>query len=195
MWPILISLVIGVSVVFERFWMLMRSKSAPDSLLDGILTALDRDDLAGAIALCSNTPGSLANILHAGLLRTRMGIRQVEQAIERAGAIEMGFLEKNLVWLASVVSIAPMLGFLGTALGAVNALDFVARTNQVLPGHIAEGIADSLFPMMFGLTVAIPIEAAHKFIVLRIDKLVIEMEETTQKFVDALVERERTDTD
>ena len=189
MWPILIAMMIGIFVVFERIWKLIRSRVAPEKLLDGIFTALDRDDLPGALAICATSPAPLANILHAGLLRVKMGIGQVEQAIERTGAIEMGFLERNLIWLSSVVSLAPMLGFLGTALGAINALDFIARTNQVLPGHIAGGIADALFPMMFGLSVAIPIEVAYKFIVLRIDRLVVEMEEASQEFVDALVER------
>ena len=191
MWPILITMVIGVAVVIERLWMLVRVRQNPKLLLSGIFNALDKDDLPAALVVCASSRSSLANILHAGLLRVRMGIGQVEQAIERTGAIEMGFLEKNLVWLSSVVSLAPMLGFLGTALGAINALDFIARTNQVMPSHIAEGIADALFPMMFGLSVAIPIEVIYKFIVLRIDRLVIEMEEAAQEFVDGLVERER----
>jgi len=186
--PILICLLIGAGFAFERFIFLARASRGSEALFRQALESLKAGDAASALRCCIGKRSSLAHILHAGLLRIDLGIDAVEHSVERAGAIELGFLEKNLAWLASVSSIAPMLGFLGAVFGLVNTLDGIARANDLYPALVAGGIADSLFPMMFGLSVAIPIEILHRYFVLRIDRMVLEMEERAQEFVDAVAE-------
>jgi len=106
-----------------------------------------------------------------------------------AGTIEMAFLERNLVWLATVVSIAPMIGFLGTVSGMVGAFDAIAKANDISPSLVAGGISEALLTTMFGLIVAIIVQFFHNFFIARIDKIVSDMEESTQEFVDLLVEK------
>jgi biopolymer transport protein ExbB len=107
-----------------------------------------------------------------------------------AGAVEMAFLEKNLVWLTLFISVAPMIGFLGTVQGMIIAFKAIEQANDVSPTIVAHGISVALLTTLFGLAVAIVIQTAHNFFTSRIDKLVIEMEESSAELVDTLVELE-----
>lgn len=190
MWPILIALIIGLMYSLERFWTLMRSTINARKFSEDIRQALTDGGSQKAIDLCTRTRGPIANVFHAGLLRMERGIDSVEKAVMSSGTIEMAFLEKNLVWLATVTSLAPMLGFLGTVSGMVGAFDAIAKANDISPSLVAGGISEALLTTMFGLIVAIIIQFCHNFFVSRIDKIVADMEESTQEFVDYLVEHE-----
>ncbi len=188
-WFILICFIVGTAFAVERLWTLSRSDIDAKRFMADLIAALDRGGAATAIEVCSASRGPLANIFHAGLLRVDRGIEQVETALTTAGAIEMGFLEKNLIWLVSVVSIAPMIGFVGTVSGLIGTFEAVAKANNLSPALIAGGIANALHSTVFGLVVAILIQVAHSICVTRIDRIVADMEESTQDFIDALVER------
>ncbi len=192
MWPILFALVLGLVFSLERFWTLMRATINARKFTKDIDEALDDGGTEKAIEVCSNTRGPIANVVHAGLIRTGRGIEAVEKAIMSSGTIEMAFLEKNLVWLATVVSLAPMLGFLGTVSGMVGAFDSIAKADDISPSLVAGGISEALLTTMFGLIVAIIVQFTHNFFVARIDKLVADMEESTQEVVDLLIEKELT---
>ncbi len=192
MWPILIVLVIGLAFSIERLWTLTRSTINARRFTQRIREALGDGGPEKAIEVCARTRGPIANVLHAGLLRVERGMEHVEKAVMTTGTIEMAFLERNLVWLATVVSIAPMLGFLGTVSGMVRAFDSIAQANDISPSLVAGGISEALLTTMFGLVVAIIIQFFHNFFVARIDKIVADMEESTQEFVDLLVERGTT---
>lgn len=190
MWPILGLLVIGIMFALERLWTLMRSSINAREFMSQITGFISSGDNDKAMELCSNTRGPISNVLNAGLLRVGRGLEAVEKAVMTAGTLEMAFLERNLVWLATVVSLAPMLGFLGTVSGMVGAFDSIAKANDISPSLVAGGISEALLTTMFGLIVAIIIQFFHNFFVARIDKLVADMEEATQDFVDALVEKQ-----
>ncbi len=192
MWPILALLIFGLAITFERLWTLSRASVKTRKFLAQIRNALKTGGVKQALELCEKTRGPVAAIFHAGLLRADRGIDQVEKAIVNAGSIEMAFLERGLVWLATVVSVAPMLGFLGTVWGMVTAFDAIAKANDISPTIVADGISQALLTTVFGLIVAIIMQAAHNFFVSRIDRLVIDMEESSVDFIDALVEMEKT---
>ena len=189
MWPILFFLVVGFAFVLERFWTLMRATINSKKFTQEVNNAFADGGVDKAIEICTNTRGPIANVIHAGLLRVERGLQHVEKAIIVSGTIEMAFLERNLVWLATVVSLAPMLGFLGTVSGMVGAFDSIAQANDISPSLVAGGISEALLTTMFGLVVAIIIQFFHNFFVSRIDKIVADMEESTQEFVDMLVEQ------
>lgn len=190
MWPILFLLAVGLVISFERFWTLTRASINTRKFLDKIKGALDTGGVPAAIEVCENTRGPIASIFHAGLLRANRGLEHVEKAIMNAGSIEMAFLEKGLVWLATVVSLAPMLGFLGTVQGMVRAFDAIAKANDVSPAIVAEGISIALLTTLFGLVVAIIVQFFHNYFVAKVDKLIIDMEESSVELVDTLLERE-----
>lgn len=190
MYPILIALILGLMFSLERFWTLIRASINARKFNKSIHDALEKGSIGDAIEICANTRGPIANVLQAGLTRAGRGIEAVEKAVMTAGTIEMAFLERNLVWLATVVSLAPMLGFLGTVSGMVNAFDSIAKANDISPSLVAGGISEALLTTMFGLIVAIIIQFCHNFFVARIDKIVAEMEESTQEMVDQLIDVE-----
>lgn len=188
-WFILICFLFGTWFAVERFWTLSHARIDVRKFLVELKDALDKGGVSFAIEVCTKTPGPLANVLHAGLLRGGNGIDQVKRAIETAGYIETGILENNLTWLVSIFSITPILGFLGTLIGMINAFDLIARANDLAPAIIAGSVAETLFTTALGLGVAIPIKLAHRYCVWRIDVIVADMEESAGDFVNALVER------
>ena len=102
----------------------------------------------------------------------------------------MSFLERGLVWLSLVISVAPMLGFLGTVNGMIVAFEDIAAANDISPAIVATGISVALLTTLFGLVVAIIIQFFHNFFVARVDKLIIDMEESSVELVDTLVDME-----
>ncbi len=191
MWPILFFFVLGLAISLERVWTLTRASVNTRKFLTKIQTALKEGGIEAAKEVCENTRGPVASIFHAGLARADHGIEQVEKAIMNAGSIEMAFLERGLIWLATVVSVAPMLGFTGTVWGMIVAFDDIAKANDISPSIVANGISIALLTTLFGLIVAIIIQFFHNLFVSRIDKLIIDMEESSVELVDNLIELEK----
>ena len=188
MWPILAFLIIGLAISIERLWTLSRASVNTRAFMTKIQTALKEGGVDAATEVCANTRGPVASIFHAGLLRADKGIEHVEKSIMNAGSIEMAFLKKGLIWLATVVSIAPMLGFTGTVWGMILAFQEIEAANDISPSIVAGGISVALLTTLFGLLVAIIIQTAHNYFVSKIDSLIIDMEESSVEFVDSLVE-------
>jgi len=191
MWPILFFFILGLTISLERAWNLSRASINTRKFMDKGQTALKEGGVDAAKEVCENTRGPVASIFHAGLSRVDQGIDQVEKAIMNAGSIEMAFLEKGLVWLATVISVAPMLGFTGTVWGMVQAFDDIAAANDISPTIVANGISVALLTTLFGLIVAIIIQFFHNLFVSRIDKLIIDMEESSVELVDTLIDIEK----
>lgn len=190
MWPILILFIFGLGFALERFYSLMMSSINTKKFFAEIKETLDSDGISSAIDLCNKTRGPVAEVFHAGLTRSHRGIAEVEKAIQNAGTVEMSFLEKNMIWLNLVVTIAPMLGFTGTVAGMVGAFDAIEAANNISPAVVAGGISQALLTTAFGLIVAIIIQLFQNLFVSRIDRLVLDMEENSMQLVDHLYEME-----
>lgn len=190
MWPILLSLVFGLAFAGERFYSLIMSSINAQKFFEDVNNTLDNEGVDATLELCEKTNGPVAEIFHAGLSRVHRGIIEVEKAIQNAGSIEMSFLEKNMIWLNAVITIAPMLGFTGTVAGMVNAFDAIAAADDISPAVVAGGISQALLTTAFGLIVAMIIQIFQNIFVSRIDKLVLDMEENSIKLVDHLYEME-----
>jgi biopolymer transport protein ExbB len=188
MWPLLLTSVIGLAVILERLFTLQRAHTNTRKLMEKILQDLKSSGVGAAIDTCTRTRGPIAAILHAGLLKAHRGPEAVEKAIENAGTIEMSFLQRGLIWLATVANIAPLLGFLGTVSGMINAFEAIAAAEQVSAKVVAKGISEALVTTATGLLIAIPVQAFHNYFVARIDRFIIEMEESSVELVDALTE-------
>ena len=190
MWPILVALVFGLIFTLERIYSLMMSRIDSETFFDDITKIIDNDGAEAALELCEQTQGPVSAIFHAGLSRLHRGLAEVEKAIQNAGAIEMAFLEKNMIWLNAVITIAPMLGFTGTVIGMISAFDAIKAANDISPAVVAGGISQALLTTAFGLVVAMIIQTFQNLFVSRIDKLVLEMEEQSVKIMDHLYEAE-----
>jgi biopolymer transport protein ExbB len=187
MYPLLGASIIGVAIIIERAVTLSRARTDVRKLMKRVLDAIHSKGVDAAAAECERTRGPIAAILHAGLKRAERGTEAVERAIETAGSIETSFLERGLIWLATLATIAPLLGFLGTVSGMIRAFNAIAEAEQVNAKLVASGISEALITTATGLIVAIPIQTFHNFFVAQIDRFIIEMEETTADLVDTLV--------
>jgi biopolymer transport protein ExbB len=190
MWPILLTLLFGLGFAIERFYSLMMSAVDSQSFFDEITNAINENGTKAAVQVCEETEGPVASIFHAGLSRMHRGLNDVEKAIQNAGSIEMAFLEKNMIWLNAVITIAPMLGFTGTVVGMIAAFDAIKAANDISPAVVAGGISQALLTTAFGLIVAMIIQTCQNLFVSRIDKLVLDMEEQSVKIMDYLYEQE-----
>ena len=190
MWPILVALVFGLVFTLERIYSLMMSRIDSETFFDDITKVIDNDGAEAALELCEQTQGPVSAIFHAGLSRLHRGLAEVEKANQNPGAIEMAFLEKNMIWLNAVITIAPMLGFTGTVIGMISAFDAIKAANDISPAVVAGGISQALLTTAFGLVVAMIIQTFQNLFVSRIDKLVLDMEEQSVKIMDHLYEAE-----
>ncbi len=190
MWPLLIALLIGIAVAVERFFVFSKAKLNVNKFLEQLGGYIRKGDLKGAESLCDRTRGPVSAILRAGLLRRDKGLADVEKAIESAGSIEMAHLERGLVVLASVSSIAPMLGFLGTVSGMIRAFGEIAAAKNVDASLVAGGIQEALITTATGLIIAIPIQMANNYYIARIGNFVTDMEEASMFLVDQLADLE-----
>jgi|TARA_B100001971_G_scaffold12028_1_gene9567 biopolymer transport protein ExbB len=190
MWPILISLIFGLGFAFERLYSLLMSSVNSKQFFQEALETLNTKGVESALELCENTRGPVAAIFHAGLARRHRGVSEVEKAIQNAGPIEMAFLERNMIWLNAVITIAPMIGFTGTVVGMIGAFDAIKAANDISPAVVAGGISQALLTTAFGLIVAMIIQIFQNLFVNRIDKLILDMEEHSVKLVDHLYEIE-----
>jgi biopolymer transport protein ExbB len=188
MHPILACLIIGLALCFERLWTLNRASINSKEFAKKVKTALQDGGVESAKEVCINTRGPVASIFYAGLLRADEGVDSAEKAIVTYGGLEMGFLERGLIWISLFITLAPMLGFTGTVQGMIVAFDAIKEAAQISPSIVANGIAIALLTTLFGLVVAMILQVFYNYFVAKIDKLVSEMEESSVELIDALYE-------
>jgi biopolymer transport protein ExbB len=187
---LLLCSIIGLVFIIERLWTLSRARTNVRRLMARVIRGLRERGVQGALEECESTRGPIAAILHSGLLRAGHGPSAVEKAIETSGTIEMSFLERGLVAIATVGNVAPLLGFLGTVSGMISAFAAIAQAEQVSAKLVAKGIQEALITTATGLIVAIPMNIMHNFFVSQIDRFITEMEEASAELVNELVEME-----
>ena len=190
-YPLLLCLVIGVIVIIWKFFSLMAKIASTRKVLRDVdeLLAGQRIDEALELTRESQSPG--ARIIYAGLERHDEGTDRVMKAIENQGLIELSKLERGLVVLATLTNVGPLLGFLGTVIGMIIAFQSIEAAGEVEATLVAGGIKVALLTTAAGLAIAIPMSIFHNYFVSRIDALVIDMEESAQKMIDALHAIER----
>lgn len=188
MWPILLLAIWGFMISFERFYTLTKSSRVTKKFIPKLSDALKGKGVDAALKVCQETSGPIAEIFAAGLEKADKGLPEVEKALEATGAVELAFLEKGMIWLSTVISLAPMFGFAGTVSGMIGAFDAIAKANDISPAVVASGIAEALLTTMFGLIVAMPMQVFYNIFMSRIDAISVEMEESSITFLEALKE-------
>lgn len=187
MYPLVICSLIGLGVVIAKAWTLWVAHRSAVKVIEEVEEAAMQGRLEEAAEIAASTPGPAAAILLAGLRRIRnltLNKGELEQVISTTGAIELSFLERGLVVLATIANVAPLMGFLGTVAGMILAFESIAAQGDVDPATVAGGIKVALLTTAAGLTIAIPVNIGYNYFVSRIDKLVVNMEESTQKILN-----------
>ena len=185
---VLLCLILGLAVAIERIITLNLATTNTKKLLSDIDGALSsKDGVNAAKEICKNTRGPVASIFVQGLMRASEGIDMVEKSIISYGSVEMGKLEKGMVWISLFISLAPMLGFMGTVIGMIGAFDAIAEAGDVSPSLVAGGIKIALLTTVGGLIVAVILQLFYNYLVSKIDSLVNTMEDASISLVDILV--------
>jgi biopolymer transport protein ExbB len=185
--PVLICLILGLAVAIERIITLNLSTTNTKKLLAKVEDALSQGGIEAAKEVTKGTKGPVASIFTQGLMRYSEGIDMVEKSIIAYGSVEMGRLEKGLVWISLFISLAPMLGFMGTVIGMIGAFDAIEAAGDISPSLVASGIKIALLTTVAGLIVAIILQLFYNYCVSKIDSLVNDMEDASITLVDILV--------
>ena len=189
MGAVLLTLIFGLALSFERVIYLNLASTNTEKLLDSVEEALGSGGIEAAKDVCRDTRGPVASIFYQGLDRADQGIDVVEKSVVSYGSVQMGLLEKNLSWISLFIAIAPMLGFMGTVIGMIDAFDKIQEQGDISPTVVAGGIKIALITTVTGLMVAIILQIFYNYLVSQIDGIVNKMEDASISLVDMLVKR------
>ncbi|MGY6562829.1 MAG: MotA/TolQ/ExbB proton channel family protein [Luteibaculaceae bacterium] len=184
---VLICLVIGLALCIERIIYLNLATTNTKKLLVSVEEALKTGGVDAAKEVCRNTRGPVASIFYQGLDRSAEGIEVVEKSVISYGGVQMGMLEKGVSWISLFIALAPMLGFMGTVIGMIDAFDAIAAENNISPAIVANGIKVALITTVSGLIVAIILQIFYNYIISKIDSIVNQMEDASISLIDILV--------
>lgn len=184
-----ICLILGLAVAIERIIYLSMATVNSKKLLSDVEKALDEKGVEAAKDICRNTRGPVAAIFYQGLLRIDEGIDVAEKSIVSYGSVQAGLMERNLSWIGLFIGIAPMLGFLGTVVGMIEAFDRIQQAGDISATIVAGGIKVALITTVGGLIVAIILQLFYNFILSRIDSVVGDMEDSSITMLDILMKK------
>lgn len=185
---VMITLILGLAVAIERVITLSLATINTKKLMQSIARSVESGDFDGAAAICKATPGPTAEVLGEGLRRVEEGVDSVEKTIVSHASVQVGLLEKGLVWLSLFIALAPMLGFMGTVVGMIQAFDTIEASNDIRPSEVAGGIKVALLTTVFGLIVAMILQIFYNYITSKVDAIVNGMEDATNSMVSILIE-------
>lgn len=183
---VLICLILGLAFCIERIITLNIATTNTDKLLNRIDERLAEGDVNGAMEVAKSTPGPTASVLYEGLRSAGDGPEAVEKAIVSYGSVQMGLLEKGLVWISLFIALAPMLGFMGTVIGMIQAFDTIEVVGDISPAVVAGGIKVALLTTVFGLIVAIILQIFYNYIISKVDGIVNKMEDASIALVEIM---------
>ena len=187
MTPVLIVLILGLAFVIERVFYLNLATVNSKKLLSKLEDALKNGGVEKAKDLCRDTKGPLASVFYQGLDRYDEGMDSVEKAVVSYGGVQMSKLETNLSWIALFMALGPMLGFLGTVVGMVQAFDDIEKAGDISPTIVAGGMKVALLTTVFGLITAIILQIFYNYLLSKIDSIVNDMEDATISFMDIMI--------
>ena len=188
---VLACLILGLAIAIERIIYLNFATTNTEKLTSDVESALKSGGVNAAKEVCKNTPGPVASIFYQGLDRAGEGVESAEKAVVAYGGVQMGQLEKNVSWISLFLALAPMLGFMGTVIGMIQAFDKIQAAGDMQPSLVAGGIKVALLTTGCGLIVASILQIFYNYIVSKIDSIVNDMEDASITLIDILVSHKK----
>lgn len=187
--PIVLLSLVAVYIFFERWFAIKRASNIDQNFMNRIKDYITDGKVDAAKTLCQSTDNPVAKMIEKGISRIGRPLNDVNAAIENVGKLEVYKLEKGLPTLASVSGGAPMIGFLGTVIGMVQAFQEMSTAgNNINVGELSGGIYTALITTVAGLIVGIIAFFAYNVLVARVDKVINTMEASSTEFIDLLNE-------
>ena len=185
--PILLLFIITIYILIERILVINKESKSPKNFTDEIIKRIHNNDINGAKLICDDTNNPIARMILKGLNKIESSLKNIEASIENVGKIEIYNLEKNLSLLATISGAAPMMGFLGTVTGMIQAFISIAQEEgAVSPKLLSSGIYEAMITTAAGLFVGIIAYLAYNYLVSRVEKLIHRMEYSTIEFIETL---------
>lgn len=184
--PVLLCLIFGLAIAIERIIYLNLATTNTKKLIAQVEEALEKGGIEAAKDVCRNTRGPVASIFYQGLDRYDQGLDVVEKSVVSYGSVQMGQMENGLSWIGLFIALSPMLGFMGTVVGMIQAFDAIQAAGDISPTLVAGGIKVALLTTLAGLIVAVVLQLFYNYIIAKIDGLVISMEDSSITLVDML---------
>ncbi len=188
---VLLCLILGLAVAIERIIYLNMATTNTGKLKQQVEDALASGGVEAAKEVCRNTKGPVASIYYQGLDRAGESVESAEKAVVAYGGVQMGQLEKNVSWLSLFIAIAPMLGFMGTVIGMIQAFQKISAVGNLSASLIAGDIQVALLTTVFGLITAIILQIFYNYIIAKIDSIVNDMEDSSIVLIDMLVDHKK----
>jgi len=181
-----LALVLGLAFCIERLIYLTLSEINAKRLMQDIDAKLEKNDVEGAKTLCRNTRGPVASICFQGLLHIKEPLEQIDRQLTNYGTVQVSNMEKGCSWIRMFIAVAPSLGFLGTVIGMVMAFDRIQTAGDISPTIVAEGMKVALITTIFGIIVAIILQFFYNYILSKIERLTLHMEESAITLMDSI---------
>ena len=191
MWPILFIFIIGFVFVGERLYHLVKGLQSDESFANDVAEAYQKSGVKAAQDLCETSMGPVSNLCSNALNKASDGVDAAEKALDQSGTIEMASLEKNMTWISLCIATAPMLGFLGTVWGMIQAFNDIKMANDISPAVVAGGISVALLTTAFGLVVAIILQLLQNAVMYIIDNQIVTMQKSTSMLVQSIADKAR----
>lgn len=185
-WPLAACLLVGLTVIVVKFTSLTKQMKASRRLLRDVDALIAQNRVREALEVTRGYDSPAATVLHAGLKELDEGAQQVKSAVEDQEAVARSKLERGLFILASVVNIAPLVGFVGTAMVMVLVFQSIEAAGEVEATLVAGGIKVALLYTAGGLIIAVSVNVFYNYFVTRIDQLSRDIHESSQRLVQAL---------
>lgn len=188
---VLICLIFGLSIAIERIIYLGLSSTNNKKLLQKVEDALNEGGIEAAKEVCKNTRGPVASIFYQGLDRyddkKENNIDLIEKSVVSYGSVQMGQMESGVTWINLFIALSPMLGFMGTVIGMIQAFDSIEQAGDVSASLVAAGIKVALITTVTGLIAAIILQVFCNYILSKIESITNDMEDASISFIDILV--------
>ncbi|MCK5690543.1 MotA/TolQ/ExbB proton channel family protein [Myxococcota bacterium] len=185
-----ITSVLALGVFLERLYSLAQRRILPDEFVDRIETLVTEGRISDALLLCQEAETPIARILAAVLRNTKHSRPRIKEAVEEVGKVESAFLERYVELIGTIATTTPLLGLLGTVLGMIKVFQKVEVYGLGDPAAFANGIWEALITTAVGLIVAIPSFVVYKYLLVRIDTLILQMEERSLRMIDLMSEND-----
>jgi biopolymer transport protein ExbB len=176
MWPLLLCAIFSVTVMLERFIAINRAAASTEELTERVRAMLTAGQVNEALKLCESTPGPIPALLANGIRNRNLDSDSIERAMEELALRETPLLYKRLGILDTVITIAPLLGLLGTITGMMSTFSVISTAGQNNPGAITGGIGEALIATACGLAIAIITLIGYNYLTEKVKEIISDME-------------------
>ncbi len=189
MWVLLLLSIVAIYIFGKKWWAIRQAGKIDKDFMMDIRDYIHEGKIKSAMTLCTKYDTPVARMVEAGLARTGKPLSDVQAAVENVGNVEVARLEKGLPYLATIAGGAPMIGFLGTVIGMVQAFFNMSNAgNNIDITLLSGGIYTAMITTVGGLIVGILAYFGYNFLSARVSSLVYSMESATIKLIDAMSE-------